>query len=354
MEGTRSRPSRRASCAGWGRARRTGVTLGGLGILAAAAGVVSAQSTPSVQARVDNDGFNFWRKPWERTDGEYTSGVRVAVETGQAPFWRLLAPHAAPCADVRDDALRCSSALVTVGQDMYTPAEDSQPYSYTGWRRQRPYAGWLYSSLTVRTVRRSTMRSLGITLGVTGPPSPADRTQRRAHEIMGRYTIVPVGWETQVRFEPGIIVTARQRWMLATASIKGVRLLDASVDVGAAAGNVLTNAEAGGRVRGGMNLSHPWRRERRRGFAEVGGELGVRGQLIARNIFLDGNTMHATRWVVKVPAVADVYGSLGVRMGPVVLAYAVTQRSREYTTGTRDHTFSSLIVGLGGIPSGSP
>jgi hypothetical protein len=168
---------------------------------------------------------------------------------------------------------------------------------------------------------------------------------------MGRYTSMPVGWETQLRFEPGVIVTARQHWMLLTGGVKGVRLFDASVDLGAAAGNILTNAEAGGRIRAGINLSHPWRRDRHRGFAEIAGELGLRGQVVARNIFLDGNTSNPDRKVEKQPMVGDVYGSVGLRLGPVVLAYAVTQRSQEYVTGPLTHTFSSLIFGIGGIPT---
>ena len=51
--------------------------------------------------------------------------------------------------------------------------------------------------------------------------------------------------------------------------------------------------------------------------------------------------------VVRVPGVADVHGSVGIRLGPLVLAYAVTQRSREYTTGPRMHTYGSLVAGLG-------
>jgi hypothetical protein len=160
--------------------------------------------------------------------------------------------------------------------------------------------------------------------------------------------------ETQVRFEPGIIVAARQEWMLLDAKVNGVRLLDASVNAGASAGNVLTNAEAGGRIRAGINLSHPWRRRRHRGFAEIAAEVGVRGQVVARNMFLDGNTFDPDRSVEKRPTVGDVHGSLGLRVGPVVLAYAGTQRSQEYMTGPRSHTFCSLIFGIGGIPAASP
>lgn len=332
-----------------GRVRRGGIVIHVLASVAVTTDAL-AQATPSVQMRADNDGFDFWKRPARRTDGEYTNGVQISVETARAPLWRRFARRSPSCADVPDGIPRCSSARVVIGQDMYTPAEDSQPYTFDGWRHQRPYAGWLYGSFTVRDVRRSAVRSLGVTLGVTGPPSFADQAQREAHRLMARYTSTPIGWETQLRFEPGIILSASQQWMLFTAKVKRVRLMDASVGLGASAGNILTNAEANGRIRAGINLSHPWRRDRRRGPAELVGSLGGRAQLVARNIFLDGNTLHPDRRVKKIPGVADVNGLVGLRLGPVVLAYAVTQRGREYRTGPRSHTFGSLVAGIGGTP----
>jgi len=194
------------------------------------------------------------------------------------------------------------------------------------------------------------MRSVGVSLGVTGPPSFADRAQRTAHRMMWRYTDQPVGWETQVRFEPGVIVTAQQRWLVFSAQIGGIRLLDAVVGTAASVGNILTSAEGDADLRFGVNLSHPWRRAQRRGPFEIVGTFGVRGQAVARNIFLDGNTFRPDRRVPRVPWVGDVRGSLGMRVGPLVLAYAVTERSREYETGPRSHTYGSLVMGIGGLP----
>jgi len=334
------------------------VVAGGRLVIATIAGTAAssagAQSSAGFQLRVDNDGFDFWERPAQRPDGEYTNGVRMAIELRRAPLWRRLASHAPPCASVVETAPRCSSALIVIGQDMYTPAEDSQPYTYPGWRRQRPYGGWLFGDMTLRVLRRSTAREFGLALGVTGPPSLAERAQRRAHELMRRYTSIPVGWETQVRFEPGVILRARQRWLLFSGRVHRVRLIDAVVGAGASAGNILTSAEASADLRAGINLSHPWRRARRRGPFELVGTIGVRGQAVARNIFLDGNTFHPDRRVKRVPAVGDVRGSVGIRMGPLVLAYAVTERSREYTTGPRSHTYGSLIMGVGGIPDPTP
>jgi lipid A 3-O-deacylase len=338
--------------ADWAARMRGPITL--VLVLASAARGASAQASPAVQVRVDNDGFDFWKRPARRTDGEYTGGLQLSIELGRSPFWQRLAPHAPPCAEVADRLARCTSVAIAIGQRIYTPAEDSQPFTYGGWRRQRPYAGWLYANMTSRLVRRSTARELGLTLGVTGPPSLADQVQTEAHERMPGSTAIPVGWETQVRFEPGVILSARQRWLLFSGTVGGVRLLDAVVGAGASVGNVITSAEASADLRAGLNLSHPWRRARRRGPAEIVATIGVRGQAVARNLFLDGNTVRPDRRVHRAPTVADVRGAVGLRLGPVVLAYAVTERSREYETGPRSHTFASLVLGIGGTPDPTP
>jgi hypothetical protein len=274
----------------------------------------------------------------------------MTVELGRVPLWRRLVPHAPPCAAVAESAPRCSSVLLSAGQDIYTPAEDSQPYTYAGWRRQRPYAGWLSGGMTMRVVRRSTVRSAGITLGVTGPPSFADRAQRRAHGMMRGFTTVPVGWDTQVRFEPGVIATAQQRWLLFSGRVRGVRFLDGVVGAGGSVGNIATHAQVSAALRAGINLSHPWRRAERRGPVEVVGTIGVRGRAVARDIFLDGNTVNPDRRVERVSGVGDLHGSIGIRLGALVLAYAVTERSREYTTGPAWHRYGTVLLGIGGIP----
>ena len=47
-----------------------------------------AQQTGAVQVQIDNDGFNFWLRPAQRPDGEYTNGVRLTTELAHAPLWR--------------------------------------------------------------------------------------------------------------------------------------------------------------------------------------------------------------------------------------------------------------------------
>src|SRR3546814_15174227 len=65
----------------------------------------------------------------------------------------------------------------------------------------RPYAGWLYGSvgLIAETGRR--LDQLELTLGVVGPASLAEQTQKLIHEITDSQE--PRGWDTQLENEPG-------------------------------------------------------------------------------------------------------------------------------------------------------
>src|SRR5262249_16234658 len=84
--------------------------------------IASAQATRTVTMRIDNDAFDFWMSPWNRPDEEYSSGVHISVQEGDAPWWarRYLsfAPSAGPCTV---HATQCRTARFEIGQDIYGP-----------------------------------------------------------------------------------------------------------------------------------------------------------------------------------------------------------------------------------------
>jgi len=89
---------------------------------------------------------------------------------------------------------------VGVMQQIYTP-ENLQTSAVVV--NDQPYAGWLYTTLTLQ--RRGRMSSgigvienLKLDLGVIGPESLAEETQKSWH---GRQ---PMGWANQLKTEPGL------------------------------------------------------------------------------------------------------------------------------------------------------
>lgn len=296
--------------------------------------------------RLDNDAYNFWKPPARRPDEEYTNGVAATVENLDAPLWgRLIGRGKPPCtAAVADQAAACMSATVTIGQDIYTPHLDRPPYAFPDWRDERPYAAWLYLGTGGLIISGTTLRTVEVSAGVTGPPALGELSQRVAHFINERYTTKAEGWATQVAFEPGFIAAARQSTLAARGEVAGRGIADFVHTSAVAVGNIRTAADLGGRLRVGYNLSHPWdaRRWRGRPPLETFALLGGRVEYVARDFSLDGALFSGGRSVVRVPLVREYEVGVGLRMHRLALTWKATTRSREYRTGPAFHAFSSM------------
>ena len=145
--------------------------------MAAPTGAAIAQSPRSFSLRADNDAFDFWMLPWNRPDEEYTSGVHLTYDGGNAPRWsKLFGFQRSPCVL---HTLRCATARVELGHDIYTPSVDLKDTRAA--TNARPNAGWLYLSQSARLLTVDRADELTISLGVTGPPSLARFTQQLAH-----------------------------------------------------------------------------------------------------------------------------------------------------------------------------
>jgi len=212
-----------------------------------------------MSVRADNDALNFWRGIHDRPDKEYTNGDQVTVEFSAAPWWgKRFASHLAPCVGTEGSAARCLTTAFSLGQDMYTPRPSREPRETPDWRSDRPYAAWLYASGEARVLGEESMRTVSLSIGVVGPPALGELAQRTAHRLSGVYTEDPIGWDTQVAFEPGVILTGRSVRRFVGRTPSGRAVMDFVPQIGASFGNVLTEAEGGFQLRGGTNLSSPW------------------------------------------------------------------------------------------------
>lgn len=308
--------------------------------MAAPVGAAIAQSAPAphtLSLRTDNDAFDFWMLPWNRPDDEYTSGVHITYEGGDAPWWSrsVLAGDSACTTQSR----ACRSARLELGQDIYTrDATLSDPRVID---RSRPSAGWLYLSQSARSLREDRDGELTFTVGVTGPPSLAQFTQRLAHSAAPTFNR-PTDWSRQIDFEPGAIVRLEERWRAGAAL--GPLGFDIIPRGAASFGNVITAAEAGLQMRTGWHLPHPWLPEPR--GVSLSLVSGISGQAVAHNIFLDGNTFRTSPRVGHEPFVGS--GELGVelRYRALSLAYRAVSDSRAYAAGPKWHPWASMVGGV--------
>ena len=229
---------------------------------------------------------------------------------------------------------------------MYTPSSSREPRETPDWRDDRPYAAWLYASGEARVLGEESMRTVSLRIGVTGPPAFGELAQRTAHRFSGVYTQDPIGWDTQVGFEPGFMLTGPERAPLRRPNAVGPAVMDFVPHIGASFGNVLTEAE------GGLPASHgdepvdpvvDQRMERPRACRALT-PGGLRGEAVAHNITLDGNTLGATRRVDRVPLVGEYSVGVGGRYRGFVAEWRAVTRGREYTTGPMAHAYSTLLA----------
>jgi len=300
-----------------------------------------------MSVRADNDAFNFWRGITQRPDKEYTNGDEVIVELSAAPWWgKRFAKRRAPCNGTEPSSARCLTTTLSIGQDMYTPRPSREPGEVPEWRDDRPYAALLYMSGAARIVSEQSLRTVGLHLGVTGPAAFGEFAQRTAHKLTGVYSRDPVGWDTQIGFEPGIMLSARQERRFAARSATGSVVADFMPHVSASLGNILTEAESGFQMRVGIHLSNPWWTSEwnTRHLFELYMLGGVRGEAVAHNITLDGNTLGADRRVDRTPLVGEYSVGVGSRIYGFVAEWRATTRSREYRTGPTAHAYSTLFA----------
>ena len=300
-----------------------------------------------MSVRADNDAFNFWRAITDRPDQEYTNGDEVTVEFSAAPWWgKRFARHRAPCTGIEASGTRCLTTSLSIAQDMYTPRPHHEPREVADWRNERPYAALLYGNGEARVVGESSLQTLGVLVGITGRAAFGEFAQRTAHKLSGVYSRDPVGWDTQVGTEPLLMVSARTTHRFAARTTSGTTVMDFMPQFGASLGNVLTEAEAGFQTRVGMHLSSPWWTSGwgTRSLIELYLLGGLRGEAVAHNLTLDGNTLGADRRVDRTPLVGEYSVGVGGRYRGFVGEWRAITRTREYRTGPVAHAYSTLYA----------
>lgn len=294
---------------------------------------------------LNNDAYNFWQQPGQRSDEEYTNGVVASLDALHGAWWtRPYAGDRPGCNSAEDSARSCLVSSVLIGQDLYTPNLDRPPFSSDTWDRERPYAAYLYLGTTGRVVSRRTSSEYSATVGVTGSPALGRLSQRIAHHISAGYTTRAEGWETQVGTQVGAQLATRQRWLVARAAPDGKGVFDLTTGVGASVGTIRTAADVGAAMRLGYNVSHPWdpRAWRGRSPLEFFVSTGGRIEGIAYDVSLDGTLRNPDRRVERVGRVNEYEFGTGLRMHRLTVGWRAITRSREYVSGPARHTFSSM------------
>lgn len=284
---------------------------------------------------------------FDNTDHDYTNGVELGYTTSPSdtPEWAVWAarrlPFFAQSGDVR--------TRYAIGQSIFTPTDISVANPAP---TERPYAGYLYGTMGLVADNGMNLDQLQVTLGMVGPASLAQDSQNFVHDII--HDQDAMGWHTQLRDEPGLIISyERALRIIPPQSVFGA-VLDLEPHYGAAIGNVYDYANLGLMARFGFNLPKDYGPLRIQPslpgsdyFEPVAGLgayvfAGVDGRAIARNLFLDGNSFADSRSVSKRWLVGDVTLGAAVTFRAFRLAFTHVIRTREYATQSRPDRFGAV------------
>jgi len=248
-----------------------------------------------------------------------------------------------------------------VGQQMYTPNQlDIDALQ----EDDRPYAGWLFGTLKFKNAylnpserlwQGDSLRSVRYDLGIIGPSSQADSTQKWWHRVCG---CTDPTWAGQLRDEPGFAIRIAQEDRLFHQPLGRSWGFDLLSKLEAGLGNVYTGAEVSGTVRIGFNLprvfgvysiaplfDRPLENSKPDFHAFVFAQTTAR--YVARDIFLDGNTFKSSHRVDKRNYVGE--SAFGVAFGHRKLSASINyvHRSRQFEEQIQDHRFGSFTISYG-------
>jgi len=127
-----------------------------------------------------------------------------------------------------------------VSQRMYTP--DDLAKSEIVWG-DTPYAGTLLWHTKIRHYGDNSANSLGLTLGVIGPASLAEVSQKVIHKAIGATD--PKGWDNQINNEPVFRIEGEHIDRFYTHYFAGDLAFDSSVYSNIGVGNLRSNVGSG-------------------------------------------------------------------------------------------------------------
>ena len=331
-------------------------TSGGLATEEAATPVERARHAGVVTIYYENDYFG-------GTDENYTNGAKISWLSADLSAWgRTGWQHglltSLPFVNQADTQKNFG---ISLGQQIYTPTDtvlvNPDP-------SDRPYAGWSYFELSFISKNSSRADIVSIQLGILGPSSWAEKTQRTVHDAIGADT--PSGWDYQLGDEPGINLIYERRYRAYARAFGDALGFDFIPVAGVSLGNVQTFANLGAQVRIGLNLPTDFGVQLARGGAIGAGPgddldprvavdrsfsifvfAGADGRAVAQDIFLDGNTWRDSRSVDKNTFVADVQSGVGIIWGAWQLTGAYVARSKEFETQPEPWTsFASVTLSV--------
>jgi hypothetical protein len=311
--------------------------------------------------------FTFYQENdiYTGSDRDYTNGIKLSWmspdlgtyrDDPRLPSWSHDLIGALPFQE-GPGLLRTVS--LSVGQNIYTP-DDIVDGTHDG--DDRPYAGITYVSIGFHSRNTSIMDTWEFDLGIVGPHSYAEDTQKLVHELT--HSDYPTGWERQLHDEPFLNLFYERKWRLFPGAFGKGMGYDVIPHAGCAVGNAFTAVNGGGQVRLGWQLPSDFGTLPIRPGSDTSAPIddtdprcspetprfGIHGFASADayacllDITLDGNNFRSSDKVDKCPLRAHIAGGIALVAGRFKATYAYVYRTKEYTTQKGRQKYGAITV----------
>ena len=311
--------------------------------------------------------FTFYQENdlYTGTDRDYTNGIKLSWmspdlseyrDDPRLPSWGRGLIGALP---FLDGPVYIRTVSLSIGQNIYTPDRIWDGNRDDG---DRPYAGITYCAVGFHSRNTTIMDTWEIDLGIVGPHSYAENTQKAFHRWT--HSDYPAGWENQLHDEPFLNLYYGRKWRLVPGAQEKGFGYDVIPYAGCAVGNAFTALNGGGQVRFGWNLTNdfgtllirpgsdttapvddtdPRYIEKKSGFG-VHAYAGLDAYACLLDITLDGNTFRSSDSVEKYPLQVHMTAGFAIVAGRFKATYAYVCRTKEYTTQKDRQKYGAITL----------
>jgi hypothetical protein len=311
-------------------------------------GLISIQIDNDIFANTDRDYSNGLRLTWVSPD------LATTKADSRLPGWLYSLSKMSPF--IRPGSQKRIS--IFFGQNIYTPADIERSGLIED---DRPYAGLAYAGVGVHSRDIRTMDTVEFELGIVGPHSFAEQAQKFIHGLFNFKH--PNGWDHQLHDELALEALFEHKWKLLHSGARRGFGYDLLPQLGVGLGNVYIGSGAGIEARCGLNLpddfgTFHFGTNNRSGIAPAAGKqetplspqnrfgihflLGVTGEAVLRDIFLDGNNFGRSHSVEKKNLIADAVAGLTMTSGRFRISYKYIYNTKRFTGQKRQQVYGQI------------
>ncbi len=285
------------------------------------------------------------------SDQAYSNGFKFSYiyAENRIPVWSNHPASLFQKIDPKIESEKINYGL-SLAQQIFTPMDTNKKNQILD---DRPYAAWLYVGLAMSFKENDVGHFFEVDLGTVGPSALGQEAQNNFHDTI--HVKQAEGWHNGLHDEPTLQLFYQKRFRTIMN-----KHFDFFPYYGAALGNVLLGTHIGGLIRVGIGLPNdfgPSRPSSSDGdsfiIPNAGSAVsnksyyvfaGARGNIIARSIFLDGNSFQEGPHVSRLPMTYETEFGFGSQIHDIGLVWSFVTRSPQFSQKNKFSSFASINI----------